>query len=1097
MLTIFDYENNAICILRSSITRYIDGEAYNITYSAELSGLKEISMIVPLYVIDNNEQVENHRWSWIIPEYKVRYIDTEGNEDWYFISSLEEIFSTDGKLLSNLNLKHISFKLNKAGMNKTIDMVDTPDNILDEILSGTSWSRGTISASILAKTRSLVIDNKISTMGQIQELAEKLDCYIRFNGNKTIDLLESIGQDLGVQIRIGKNLKGIRKVSESTDLITRLYFYGTETDDGIVSISDSSPFLEPYSQDFSYYIDNGIMSSGKAALIPTYESDILSVNTNINNTLSTINTQTSAKNAKQAVTQLKRLNVLSINGLVDENTRKLALLVTGSSGYTNVSNEITKHNNMISLFTTGTSSLSLTGTLNVTSGGIIVTGSSTFFINEGLMKFDQLHLDGTTYTISEVTSDSSLTVSTAFVSSGAFSCSATVKGYLSLDGEIAACDVILASAAINLAAYQASKTNTMNTFATAMGDFLQIGIINDSSYIYASSMYVDCTSTLSRLSQPQVSFSMQFVDLARLLPNDYSLEYVHLGDNLHCWVDLLRFETTLNVTKLSYVIDKPFDEATIEVSNYVTNFNDLFKNISRSSDYLIEKKHNIIRSENALTASGNIVTSALQNTFNNSTVEIPFGSNNSGNVGSGGMKFVSSKNPNHILRVNGANMDVSLDNEATWNNLITIYDDISTSGVVTPKVGFNMNYARGGVLNIAELNLLGATGSSFFWNELGLFAKDSVDPANKWIRYNSDGLISTITGTSSNPKFALYASGSLSLEGNITAASGNIGGWTISTSTLYNGTDALLDSSNYKVSFNNGKAIYGQYATGKYGMKADALVINATDLQMYVGTSYTGASTKINLSNGQFFTKDVIIQNTSGTTMITSTGIIQSWGDSIVDNVDATHKLKLKFYVPTEMLSIKKVLLNFSLEAFRAYETGAASGGSSSPTSAADGDHRHQMMTTTGNPLSDDTVDVLKSPSGVSTVHTAKASRYQIIAGDSSGGNGATLYIESPGGSMNMYTKGASGTHTHDVAIPEHLHDITYGIYESTSATGVKVYVDGTLRLDNGGAGYTTEQANLDLSTWITTSGWHYIELSSTQLGRISAAYFLQVFLSV
>jgi len=74
----------------------------------------------------------------------------------------------------------------------------------------------------------------------------------------------------------------------------------------------------------------------------------------------------------------------------------------------------------------------------------------------------------------------------------------------------------------------------------------------------------------------------------------------------------------------------------------------------------------------------------------------------------------------------------------------------------------------------------------------------------------------------------------------------------------------------------------------------------------------------------------------------------------LVDNVDATHKLKLKIYVDDSVAEVKKVNLAFSLENFWSYGTGAASGGSSSPTtssggsatptSASDGDHRHKMF---------------------------------------------------------------------------------------------------------------------------------------------------------
>jgi len=50
------------------------------------------------------------------------------------------------------------------------------------------------------------------------------------------------------------------------------------------------------------------------------------------------------------------------------------------------------------------------------------------------------------------------------------------------------------------------------------------------------------------------------------------------------------------------------------------------------------------------------------------------------------------------------------------------------------------------------------------------------------------------------------------------------------------------------------------------------------------------------------------------------------------------------------------------------------------------------------------------------------------------------------GATADLYTEGASGTHTHDIVIPDHTHDMTYGIFDNTGVTpvGVTVSVNGT-----------------------------------------------------
>jgi len=254
-----------------------------------------------------------------------------------------------------------------------------------------------------------------------------------------------------------------------------------------------------------------------------------------------------------------------------------------------------------------------------------------------------------------------------------------------------------------------------------------------------------------------------------------------------------------------------------------------------------------------------------------------------------------------------------------------------------------------------------------------------------------------------------------------------------------------------------------------------------------------------------------------------------AWGDSIVDNVDSTHKLKLKFYIPDGVLKVQKLRLNFSVEAFRAYETGAASGGGSTATSSSGGG---STETSSSGAFDYDTVTLgakwqgttdgiqaYTNPDGVSThshnihftghdhtvtdeggTYTTSQSMVNVDKStDTDGAHNHNVVVYShyhdlnPSGLIHDHSV-VIPSHTHGVAIPAHAHDITYGIYESTSAAGCKVYVDGTLRLDNGGAGYSADQANLDLTQWVSTAGWHTIEVSSTQLGRINAAYFMQVY---
>jgi hypothetical protein len=207
-----------------------------------------------------------------------------------------------------------------------------------------------------------------------------------------------------------------------------------------------------------------------------------------------------------------------------------------------------------------------------------------------------------------------------------------------------------------------------------------------------------------------------------------------------------------------------------------------------------------------------------------------------------------------------------------------------------------------------------------------------------------------------------------------------------------------------------------------------------------------------------------------------------AWGDSIVDNVDATHKIKLKFYIPDGVIKVQKLTLNFSVEPFRAYETGAAAGGGSVTTSSSGGDGTFTSTMATGLGY------------GGSTDSAGGSHGHEIIDPgyteweDISHSHNFSVTLSDHDHDVTL------PSHDHDVTFPDHAHGIDYGIFEDTTAAECKVYVDGELRLDNGGSGYNDDQANLDLTQWVNTPGWHMIEVSSSQLGRINAAYFIQIY---
>ncbi|MDR2655307.1 MAG: phage tail protein [Oscillospiraceae bacterium] len=109
----------------------------------------------------------------------------------------------------------------------------------------------------------------------------------------------------------------------------------------------------------------------------------------------------------------------------------------------------------------------------------------------------------------------------------------------------------------------------------------------------------------------------------------------------------------------------------------------------------------------------------------------------------------------------------------------------------------------------------------------------------------------------------------------------------------------------------------------------------------------------------------------------------------VQDNADAAHPLIMRVFVPAEARIINSAILSYTLENFRAYETGAAAGGGNSVTSGAS--------------------SRATSESGGSYASTQTSSSGGNSTQTSSSGGNSTQTSTSGGGTSSSQTSGAAG----------------------------------------------------------------------------------------
>lgn len=266
------------------------------------------------------------------------------------------------------------------------------------------------------------------------------------------------------------------------------------------------------------------------------------------------------------------------------------------------------------------------------------------------------------------------------------------------------------------------------------------------------------------------------------------------------------------------------------------------------------------------------------------------------------------------------------------------------------------------------------------------------------------------------------------------------------------------------------------------------------------------------------------------------------------DNADNQHPAVIRFKLPDEMVRINKLELTYETTAFRAYSkathgggavvkstssgggttrttssgggstvtsssgggtsTSTQSGGGSSQTSAAGGDHRHLMFRLNNNIQGPTAPNRYEAASG--GIAELNASSTDLYTAGSSGTH--THSVSIPAHSHNFTVPNHTHTvnipnhthsveipnHTHDIELPDHTHEIEHGIYKlNRTPSKVEIKVDGnTVPITS------TSGDSIDLIPYLSldsenrvTRGWHTVEITPNDLGRINAQLMVQFFM--
>ena len=125
------------------------------------------------------------------------------------------------------------------------------------------------------KVRSLKSENKRGAYLLISDICKLFNARPVFDGDdKSVTVVSLNRYDSMMELNFGKNLDGIERKEDASNIVTRLYVEGEYGDHGYVGIDDVNPTGLPYLLNFDYFRSLGIFTPMHEQALADYLRDI-------------------------------------------------------------------------------------------------------------------------------------------------------------------------------------------------------------------------------------------------------------------------------------------------------------------------------------------------------------------------------------------------------------------------------------------------------------------------------------------------------------------------------------------------------------------------------------------------------------------------------------------------------------------------------------------------------------------------------------------------------------------------------------------------------------------------------------------------------
>lgn len=178
------------------------------------------------------------------PERRIRLGDDE-----FTIKKITQQKSTNKYI--TVECESLWYELNEGAPFERQWLTGTTEEVLTWLLTDTGWTVGSLETT---KNHRFLVRSNSSPLYMIRFVANLVESEIYFDTvNKTVNMATQIGTESNQFVSYDRNLQGITRIDDTTQLCTRVYMYGA---DG-VTIKDINGGL-PYLEDYRYFDQEGI-----------------------------------------------------------------------------------------------------------------------------------------------------------------------------------------------------------------------------------------------------------------------------------------------------------------------------------------------------------------------------------------------------------------------------------------------------------------------------------------------------------------------------------------------------------------------------------------------------------------------------------------------------------------------------------------------------------------------------------------------------------------------------------------------------------------------------------------------------------------------